>query len=76
MREMLLTAVTTATILLAGPLGAKAMSLVIPAALDVAAARTAHVQEVVNVCGTNGCVPVQTKRVRHTRPGSVAAQHI
>jgi hypothetical protein len=36
----------------------------------------APVERVANVCGRNGCVAVQTKRVVHTRPGSVAAKHI
>ncbi|MGA9322487.1 MAG: hypothetical protein WA858_15005 [Xanthobacteraceae bacterium] len=31
---------------------------------------------VTNVCGANGCVRVQTQRVTHQKPGSVAAKHI
>lgn len=34
------------------------------------------IQRVVNVCGANGCVRVQTQRVVHHKPGSVAAKHI
>lgn len=78
MRETLLTAFAAATILSGGLFGdrAEAMTLAAPVASHVAAARAALVQQAVNVCGANGCVPVQTKRVRHQRPGSVAAQHI
>ncbi len=72
----LLTALAAATILSGGMLGhaAAAMTRAAPA-LDVAAAHAAF-QQVTNVCGTNGCVRVQTQRVRHQKPGSVAAQHI
>ena len=38
--------------------------------------RAASVERVANVCGRNGCVPVQTKRVVHQKPGSVSAKHI
>jgi hypothetical protein len=31
---------------------------------------------VTNVCGANGSVRVQTQRVTHQKPGSVAAKHI
>jgi hypothetical protein len=34
------------------------------------------VQRVTNVCGANGCVRVQTQRVKHQKPGSVTAKHI
>ena len=34
------------------------------------------IQRVTNVCGSNGCVRVQTQRVHHQKPGSVAAKHI
>jgi hypothetical protein len=34
------------------------------------------IERVTNVCGANGCVRVQTQRVRHQKPGSVAAKHI
>jgi len=47
-----------------------------PASAMPAAHAAAPVERVANVCGRNGCVPVQTKRVVHTKPGSVAAKHI
>jgi hypothetical protein len=34
------------------------------------------IQRVTNVCGANGCARVQTQRVQHHKPGSVAAKHI
>jgi hypothetical protein len=34
------------------------------------------IERVTNVCGANGCVRVQTQRVQHQKPGSVAAKHI
>jgi len=78
MREFLLTALAATIILASGALGhrAEAITLSKPAAWDASGARAALVQQVVNVCGTNGCALVQTKRVQHTKPGSVAAKHI
>ena len=37
---------------------------------------TRLVQRVTNVCGANGCVRVQTQRVQHQKPGSLAGKHI
>lgn len=39
-------------------------------------AATGALHLIANVCGRNGCVAVQTKRVVHTKPGSVTAKHI
>ncbi len=55
---------------------AQAMTLTTPAALHSDAARAAVIRKVVSVCGTNGCAPVQTKRIYHQKPGSIAAKHI
>ena len=78
MREIILTAFAVAIILSGGVLGnrAEAMRLDTPSMLGVAAARAALVQQAVNVCGNSGCVPVQTKRVQHHRPGALTAKHI
>ncbi len=78
MRGILLTSVTVASILSGGVFGhgAEAMTLTSLSAARVAAADSARVQRIANVCGTNGCVRVQTQRVRHQKPGSVAANHI
>jgi hypothetical protein len=72
MRRTILTA-AVATTLLAGVLlgnGAEAMPLAAPSALGAAAAERAVVQQVVAVCGTNGCVKVQTSgpKRRRTHP--------
>jgi hypothetical protein len=36
----------------------------------------AAVQLITNICGANGCVRVQTQRIRHQKPGSLPANHI
>lgn len=47
------------------------------AAMQTASVHGASIQRVTNVCGSNGCAPVQTKRyTRPPKPGSVAAHHI
>jgi len=33
-------------------------------------------QVIVNVCGSNGCVKVQTHKIQHQKPGSVGKNHI
>jgi hypothetical protein len=58
MRGILLTALAAATILSSG------MPLAAPAALGAAIAGTGLVQRATNVCGSNGCVRVQTTRLR------------
>ena len=79
MREALLTAVAAAAIL-SSPLldhRAPALALAAPAALDVGAARAAVIEPVVNICGTHGCVPVQTKRIiHHQKPGNKIPHNI
>jgi hypothetical protein len=37
---------------------------------------TALIERVTNICGANGCVRVQTQRIQHPKPGSVAGKHI
>jgi hypothetical protein len=66
MRGILLTALAAATILSSGMLDkrAAAMPLAAPAALGAAIAGTGLVQRATNVCGSNGCVRVQTTRLR------------
>ncbi len=69
MRNALLTALAAATLLSGGMLGSRAgaMPLVAPSALGFATADAALVQQATNVCGSNGCVRVQTQRVQHHR---------
>ena len=79
MRETLLTA-AAAAVMLSSPLldhRATALTLAAPAAMVVTAPRAAVIERVVNVCGTHGCVPVQTKRViHHRKPGNTVPHHI
>lgn len=78
MREILLTAFAAAIILASAAPGHRAEAITVAArsALGVTAVQAPTVEKVVNICGSNGCVPVQTKRVQHQKPGSVAAKHI
>jgi hypothetical protein len=75
MREFLFTAVTAATVLSGAMLDERAEAMT-PAGMGAAAARAAIFQLAVNVCASNGCVPVQTKRIQHHKPGTIAAKHI
>jgi hypothetical protein len=65
MRKALFAALA-ATLLSGGMAGnrADAMTSAAPAALGVAAAAATLVQQATNVCGSNGCVRVQTQKVR------------
>jgi hypothetical protein len=78
MRETFLMAFAVAIIMSGGIFGnrAEAMRLDTPSTLGAVAARAALVKQAVNVCGNSGCVPVQTKRVQHHRPGGLPAKHI
>jgi len=71
MRESLLAAVTAAAILSAGALAdsVEAMTFVTPSARGAANSGAAPVRQAAVVCGSNGCVRVQTSRVqRHPPP--------
>jgi hypothetical protein len=63
--------------------GAAAVVLGMRAAVDLHAPRAVAIEPVViepvvNVCGTNGCAPVQTKRItrRQKKPGNNLPHHI
>jgi len=77
MRKILFTTAAAAIILASGVLGhrAEAMTLIAPAALGAAAAHAAVVHRVVNVCGSNGCAVIQTKKVVHHKAPNIAAKH-
>jgi len=66
MRKIILTALAAAAILSGGMLGnrAQAMTLATPSVLGVATADAALVRQAKAVCGSNGCVQVQTSRPR------------
>jgi hypothetical protein len=72
MRDTLLTALTAAALLsaTAPATDTRAEMLVNRAAAPLQA------QTVVSVCGTNGCVKVQTHKIVRQKPGSVASKHI
>jgi hypothetical protein len=69
MRDVLLTAAAAA--LLLGSLGAAQAQM--PVTRTDAPLRA---QPVASVCGSNGCVKVQTHKITHQKPGSVAKNHI
>jgi hypothetical protein len=75
MREFLFTAVTVATVLSGAVLDERAEAMT-PAGLGVGAVQVAIFRLAVNVCASNGCVPVQTKRIQHHKPGAITARHI
>jgi hypothetical protein len=68
MREILLTGLAAVTFLSSGTLGkrADAMPLAMPA-IGAATAGAARVQQVVAVCGNNGCVQVQVSGPKKQR---------
>ncbi len=74
MRATLLTALAAAAILSGGLPSNQANAFAQPSALGVASAP--FVQQVATICGTAGCAPVQTKKVRHFKNGSAVGQHI
>ena len=78
MRDIVCTACVAAILAAGGVLiqRAEAFTPPTPSAFSAAAASGDRIRQVVNVCGSNGCAPVQTKRVQHQKPGAVAAKHI
>lgn len=78
MRNTFLATIAAAT-LLSGAFAyrATAVTLLLPVAVPPDAARITAVTPVVNVCGTHGCVTVQTKKViHHQKPGNTVPHHI
>jgi hypothetical protein len=75
MRRTLLTGLAVVALLLSAAGGRHAGAVTLaPASLRDF--NPVVIQRVANVCGANGCVRVQTERVRHQKPGSVAGHHI
>jgi len=53
------------------------MSLAAPGTAALSAARITAVQQATNICGSNGCVPVYTKRAPGRQGGSaLLSKHI
>jgi hypothetical protein len=82
MRRICLTSLAAAGLFLigwsAGPTSAAVLAptaTFVPRAI-VGNGAEAPVHLVANICGGNGCVRVQTQRIQHHKPGSVAAKHI
>lgn len=74
MRTVFLAAAIAAAVVMPLP---RAEAMTPGASVSAAAAKAAKLELVVNVCGSAGCAPVQTKRyTRPPKPGSVAAHHI
>jgi hypothetical protein len=73
MCKTLLTSIGLAIVLF-GAFGirASAMTPAAPSAIGIARADAPLVHQATVVCGNNGCVPVQTKRVEHPKklPGT------
>ena len=78
MRKMFLAIAASTAVLVGGVLCHSACAMPVASAVSLtSAANGAMFQPVVNVCGTHGCMPVQTKRIiRRQKPGSIAAHHI
>jgi hypothetical protein len=72
MRGTLVLSLAVVGILSIGAAAAATLSPVLP----MSDGTTLLLQRVTNVCGANGCVRVQTQRIKHQKPGSVAAKHI
>jgi hypothetical protein len=70
MREMLFAALAAAALVAGAMPGDRAEAMPAAPARGVAAPGAGLVHRVVNVCGANGCVKVQTQRVvkRHPLP--------
>jgi hypothetical protein len=71
-----LATLATASFLLTGSSAHQAEAAMLAPASIPHNSDAALIQRVVNVCGSNGCVRVETQRVVHHKPGSVAAKHI
>jgi len=74
MRATLLTALAAAAILSGGLPGNEANAFTPPSMLG--GAPMPLVQQVATICGSVGCAPVQTKKIRHFKNGSAVGQHI
>jgi hypothetical protein len=76
MRGILPSNLAVASMLLSGLVAGDAAAATLAPAPITSGGNAPFVQPVTNVCGSNGCVRVQTQRVQHHKPGSAAAKHI
>jgi hypothetical protein len=76
MRQIYLTTLAAAAPILIGLSAGSAPAATLMPTASLANGAEAPVQLVANICGGNGCVRVQTQRIQHHKPGSVAAKRI
>jgi len=76
MRGIFFTVLAVASLLLGGLPARHAEAATLAPASILGNGSTPLIQYITNVCGPNGCVRVQTQRIQHHKPGSVAAKHI
>jgi hypothetical protein len=75
MRAIFVTAVATVSVVVLCGMAAPQASAAMPVA-SRPAVMALPVETVTNVCGTNGCVRVQTQRVaKHQKAGNVVPRH-
>ena len=76
MKKLALTGFAAAAILSGATVGLRAEPASFAASAPSAAAGPARlVREAVNVCGSNGCAPVQMRRVQHRKAVNVPPKH-
>ena len=76
MRTTFLTIFAAAAMLSGGSFGYQAEAFTMTAPATLGAALPSLIQPVANICGSTGCVPVQTKKVQRFKNGSAVGQHI
>jgi hypothetical protein len=76
MRMTFLSTLAAAAILFGGFLGNQAEAFTATAPSALGGALSSLVRPVANLCGTVGCMPVQTKKIRHFKNGTAVGQHI
>jgi hypothetical protein len=76
MRTTFLSTLAAAAILFGGFLGNQAEAFTATAPSALGGALSSLVRPAANLCGTVGCMPVQTKKIRHFKNGTAVGQHI
>ncbi len=76
MRGIVVLSLVLASILSSGLVTSDAKAGTLTPLLVISGSDPPMIERITNVCGANGCVRVQTQRVTHQKPGSVAAKHI
>jgi hypothetical protein len=76
MRGILVLSLAVAAIALSGLVAGDAVAATLAPASIMSDDNAPLVQRITNVCGANGCVRVQTQRIKPQKPGSAAGKHI